>query len=134
MKKVILIGTALVAVHMILRGRREGEPDIFYVDHVPGNFNGICLPPLGIFIDQRNQANTELLKHEMVHWRQYQRMGLGPYYYNYLRDFIKVGYDAHPMEREARANESAYCRDNYTECVRNGKAKTAFNPNFRLKA
>jgi hypothetical protein len=131
MKKVILIGTALVAVHLILRSRREGEPDIFYVDQIPGNFNGICLPPLGIFINEKNMGNTELLKHEMVHWRQYQQRGLGGYYYEYLRDFFKVGYDAHPMEKEARANESAYCRDNYTECVRKGLALTAHNPNFR---
>lgn len=44
----------------------------------------------------------------------------------------QFGYDKMPMEIEARKNESDYCKNNYTECVRNGTAKTVYNPNFRL--
>ena len=43
----------------------------------------------------------------------------------------QFGYDKMPMEMEARANESDYCKENYTECVRNGKSNTVNNPNFR---
>jgi hypothetical protein len=128
------IGLAGLAVHCILRELRKKEPDIHYVDSIPGNFNGITIPPIGIFINKDAMGNEQLLKHELIHWRQYQRMGLGRYYYDYARDYLKVGYDAHPMELEARAEESAYCRENYTECVRNGTAKTAYNPKFRKAA
>lgn len=80
LKKIITVGGAIVATHLILRELRRREPDVHYVDHIPGNFNGICLPPIGIFINSEQQGNEELLKHETIHWRQYQRMGLGGYY------------------------------------------------------
>lgn len=129
--KVIAIGGALLSAHLVLRELRKREAIVRYVDHIPGNFTGICIPPVGVFIIKKQQGNSELLKHELVHWSQYQRMGLFSYYGGYLLDYLKHGYDKHPMEYEARQNENEYCRINYTECVRDGKARTVFNPNFR---
>lgn len=66
----------------------------------------------------------------MVHRHQYQRMGLIPYYWNYAKDYIVHGYELHPMEQEARFAEDDYCKTNYVECVRTGKAKTVQSEKF----
>lgn len=89
------------------------------------------MPPVGIYVKASQQANAELLKHELIHWQQYQRMGLLPYYFNYTKGMIMQGYDKHPMEMEARANETEFCKNNYTACVRNGTARTVSNGKFR---
>lgn len=107
-------------------------PTIRYVRKLMGNHNGACIPPFGVFIDQKQMGNSDILTHEMIHWKQYQRKGLIKYYGDYLSQYLKYGYDAMPMELEARANETAYCQQNYTKCVRNGTAKTVYNPNFRM--
>lgn len=130
-RTIIGIGGVALAVHMILREQRKKQPDIHYVDHIPGNFNAITLPPYGILVVQGHAGNEALIKHELIHWQQYQRMGLLPYYYNYMRDYFKFGYDLHPMEQEARQNETPFVQMNYTEAVRKGIAKTIQNPNFR---
>lgn len=131
MSKWLYIGGSLVLLHLILSEQRKNQPTIHYLDNLPFNHDGMTIPPVGIFIKKDQQQNEALLKHEMVHWQQYQRMGLVPYYLNYFTDMATKGYDAHPMELEARENETAYCKENYTECVRNGKANTVFNPIFR---
>lgn len=133
-KKVIAIGSVLLAVHLILRAQRKKEPAIRYVEKVPFGFNALTLPPAGIYIEKVQEGNEALLQHELIHWKQYQRMGLLPYYINYAYGMTVQGYDRHPMEIEARANESEYCRLNYTECVRNGSALTVRDPNFRKVA
>lgn len=130
-KTIIGIGGAMMAIHFILREIRKNQPDIHYVENIPGNYNAVTIPPAGIFISQDQAGNEALLKHEMIHWQQYQRMGLGPYYFNYFKGLIEHGYDQHPMEQEARQNETPFVQVNYTEAVRKGIAKTIQNPNFR---
>lgn len=131
MQTMIGVGLGVLAVHIVLSELRKKEPAIYYLEKLPGNYNGMTIPPVGIIIKADQAGNTELLDHEIVHWRQFQRMGLFPYYFNYMKGYLQQGYDKHPMEREARISESSYCRENYTECVRSGTAKTVFNPNFR---
>lgn len=130
------IGIGTLALISWLADQRAKEPTINYVDKLPLNmsYNGIALPPVGIFIKAEHQGNEALLKHELMHWRQYQRDGLIPFYAKYLANYFTVGYDRHPMEIEARqaAGESQHCIENYTLCIRTGTAKTAYNPNFRL--
>lgn len=133
-KKAIVIGSALLLLHLYLRQQRKKEPVVRYVDKVPLGFNALTLPPAGIFIENKHQGNEALLQHELIHWKQYQRMGLLPYYMGYLQGMASHGYDLHPMELEARANESEFCRTNYTACVRNGTARTITDPNFRKVA
>ena len=130
--KALLVGGTLLVAHLIFRQYRKKEPTIYYVDNVPLGFHAATIPPFGIYIQNNQMNNVELMKHELVHWKQYQRLGLVRYYTNYIEGLIRNGYDLHAMEQEARANENEYCRVNYTECVRNGMAKTVINPNFRL--
>lgn len=92
----------------------------------------MTVPPLGIFITRDQLGNDALLQHELIHWRQFQQIGLLPYYARYFFEKMKYGYDHMPMEIEARQGETDDVKVNYTEAVRTGQARTVYNPNFRL--
>jgi len=68
-------------------------------------YDGITLPPFGIFIRAECLADDRLCRHEAAHWRQYERMGVVRFYAAYLWGLLRHGYHDHPMEREARAAE-----------------------------
>lgn len=129
---ILLLASGAVALHFILRDLRKNQPTIHIQESLPLGLNAVTIPPLGIFIREQQSGNDALLQHEMIHWQQYQRMGLLPYYFNYAVDYIRHGYELHPMEQEARVNEDEYCRTNYIDCVRNGRSKTVVNPNFLM--
>jgi hypothetical protein len=93
--------------------------------------NAVTLPPFGIFINIKQRRNLQLLRHELRHWAQYERMGLVRFCIGYMAANIKYGYDHNPFEIEARSNENHFARYNYTEAVRTGLARTVSNPNFR---
>jgi hypothetical protein len=112
--------------------RRRQDVPVYYKPRLSGNYNARTIPPFGIYILESERDNANLLAHELVHWRQYQEQGLIPFYWNYLNEISTYGYDNMPMELEARFLENEYCRNNYTECVRNGQAITVHNPNFRM--
>ena len=65
-------------------------------------FGGVTLPPLGIFILAERINEDALVKHEQVHWAQYQRMGLVRFYATYIYQVLRYGYHNAPMEVEAR--------------------------------
>ncbi len=130
-RNALLIGAGLFIAHLALKQLRKKQPTIYYKEKLPFNYNALTVPPFGIYIKQEHEGNSALFQHELIHWRQYQRMGLVPYYFNYAVGMAS-GYDNHPMEKEARANESEYCQNNYTECVRNGTANTVHNSTFRV--
>ena len=111
--------------------RRNSNPHIFYVNKLPFGFNGFILPPFGIFIKKEFKDSEDLRLHELVHWNQFQRDGLLPFLFNYIKFQNAYGYDGNPYELEARYTESDFCKSNYSYCVRNGLAKTVYNPNFR---
>lgn len=127
---ILFIAGGVLALHFILREYRKREPDIHVQDQLPFGFNAVTIPPLGIFVRADQAGNKNLLDHEMVHWHQYQRMGLIPYYWKYAVGYLQHGYELHPMEQEARFNEDEYCRTHYVECVRSGKAKTVQSEKF----
>ena len=85
------------------------HPFIIYLPFkIPGKQIAITLLPFGIFIeselkryDSRDPCKHPLT-HEMVHWNQYQRMGLFSFHYNYLKYYLKSGRINNPMEDEAR--------------------------------
>lgn len=131
MKKVIMISAGLLVAHVILREQRKKDPVVHLVESIPLNYSAMTIPAVGIFISKKEANNSAILNHEKIHWQQYQKMGLLPFIGNYLKGLIVHGYDHHPMELEARYIETSDCRMNYTECVRNGTARTVFNPNFR---
>lgn len=107
------------------------SPPIRFKKTLAKNYNALTIPPFGIYIKESEKDNQKLIAHEIVHWKQYQKMGLLNYYFSYFKQLKEYGYDNMPMEQEARKNESEYCRENYTECVRTGDASTVHNPIFR---
>lgn len=125
----LVLGVAYLAYKSV-KARRT-PPPIFYKKRLWGNYNGYNIPPFGIWIKESEKENKALLTHELVHWRQYQERGLLPFFVEYGYHALTKGYDKNPMEIEARSNETPYCQQNYTECVRTGQAKTVHNPSFR---
>lgn len=109
----------------------ETDAPIIVVDELPGGFNALCVPPFGVFVKRDQEQNESLLEHELVHWQQFQQRGLLSFYSEYLQQWLTCGYDAMELEKEARFNECEFCREHYSYCVRNGIAKTVYNPNFR---
>lgn len=128
----LLLIVAAWYVLMCILASGSDEPPVYYKKKLLGNYNARTLPPFGIYIQEAHKGNAALLEHEKIHWQQYRRMGLIGFYLTYLYENAVYGYDCNSLEIEARANESEYCRQNYTECVRNGIAKTIHNPQFRL--
>lgn len=52
------------------------------------------------------QHDSRILRHELVHVAQYQRLGgIGPFLHRYLAECLTVGYLDSPLEVEARAGE-----------------------------
>lgn len=124
----VIAGT--VAIYNEVQKRRD-VPPVYIRKSLNGNYNAQTIPPFGIFVREDQMHNDALLAHELVHWRQYQQRGLIRFCFDYAKELETYGYDKMPMEQEARFMETQYCKDNYTECVRNGTAKTVYNPNFR---
>jgi len=111
--------------------RNRKDPPIYFKKKLSGNYNARTIPPFGIFILESERRNLDLIEHEKVHWKQFQELGLIGFYSKYAKQMKEYGYDGMPMEKEARFNESEFCREHYTECVRSGLSRTIFNPNFR---
>ncbi len=111
--------------------QRKRKPPIYIRKKILKGYNARTLPPFGIYIIETEKNNQALIDHELIHWKQYQKAGLLAYYTQYIRELKKYGYDKMPMEQNARINETEYCRNNYTECVRKGQSNTIHNPNFR---
>jgi len=70
-------------------------------------YAGITLPPFGIYILKEKMHEETLRNHELVHWRQYQKLGAIGFYAKYLYCNVKYGYWNNPMEVEARKNSEA---------------------------
>ena len=111
--------------------RFNDNPRIFYLKELPFGYNGFIVPSIGVFIKEEHRNSESLRLHELVHWQQFQREGLIVFLLSYAYNHIKYGYDGNPYEVEARFEESDFCKSNYTYCVRNGLAKTVYNPCFR---
>ena len=126
----IIIGSIIVfIIYNELQKRKPAK--VYYRKRLANNYNARTIPPFGIYVLESQKNNSALIDHELIHWKQYQEKGLFKFYNDYLKELNQFGYDSMPMEIAARSNESEYCKLNYTECVRNGKAKTVFEPNFR---
>ena len=111
--------------------RKNNNPPVFYLPKLPFGFNGFIIPAVGVFIKEEHKHSEDLLLHELVHWKQYQREGLLSFLLHYGFAHRQFGYDKNPYEIEARFRESDFCKSNYSYCVRNGLARTVYNPTFR---
>jgi hypothetical protein len=65
-------------------------------------YRAITLPPFGIYALQDSIQDEALLRHELVHWEQYKRMGALRFYVTYIWLLMRHGYKNHPMEIEAK--------------------------------
>ncbi len=131
--KEVIIGISVFSLLLLFvknQSARNSKPKIYLRKNLNG-YNARTLPPFGIYILEKEKNNKALLNHELIHWKQYQKLGLIKYYSQYYSQYKKYGYDKMPMEIEARTSENNYCKTSYTHCVRNGTAKTVQNKNFR---
>ena len=64
-------------------------------------FGGITLPS-GIYILREHMNDHALIAHERIHQRQMIRLGMIRFYALYLYQWLRYGYEAMPLEREAR--------------------------------
>jgi hypothetical protein len=83
----------------------------------------MTLPPFGIFIKKEFIGDKKILDHDLIHWKQYKRMGLFMYYFRYLVQLIIIGYDSMPMEMEARQSEDKHTQWNYREIYHKQKTQ-----------
>ena len=56
----------------------------------------------GIFVRSDCEGNHGLLRHELVHTAQYERMGRRPFLAQYLYECLSAGYPFGALEEEAR--------------------------------
>jgi len=80
---------------------------VYYLPfNIPGEQMAITIPPFGMFVEPKykNEKNKpcSVLNHERVHWKQYKRMGLFSFYFNYFKIYLKSGRIHNWMEDEAR--------------------------------
>jgi hypothetical protein len=85
-------------------------------------YAGLCLPPIGIWLApelltwQRagmpgpvpGTAADRLLIHELRHWHQARVLGVWRWYALYAWWTLTRGYQANPLEQDARAVAAAY--------------------------
>lgn len=85
------------------------RPKIYYVKWLP-SAKAITAPPFGIFIKTKYKGVKGIRIHELTHWRQYLRMGLLKFYWNYFKESLFNDYVHMPMEREAENRQKVFSR------------------------
>ena len=88
-------------------------PKIYYLRWVVPPFRAMTIPPIGIIIRADLKGDDQILAHDLIHWRQYERMGFFLYYFRYFVQMLLIGYDTMPMEMEARQFDSEETKWNY---------------------
>ena len=73
----------------------KNERIIYLPFNIPGKQMAITIPPFGIFIESKYKKDGNrpgsVLSHERIHWKQFRRMGLFSFYYNYFLAYAKYG-------------------------------------------
>ena len=69
---------------------------------IPGKQMAATIPPFGTFIESRYKNDKSIIRHELAHWDQYNRMGFTRFYTTYFKEYVKYGRINGPMEKEAR--------------------------------
>jgi hypothetical protein len=76
------------------------------IDFLDPGTHGLTLG-YGIFIRADCAGERALMRHELVHVAQYERLGgIEPFLQQYLMECLTVGYDASPLEQEAIVQSS----------------------------
>ena len=98
MKKYTLITLFILLTYFSFK-----KDKIYYIPfNIPGSQMAITIPPFGTFIESKYKTDKTMLKHEMIHWNQFYRMGFITFYSTYISEYIKYGRKYGPMEIEAR--------------------------------
>lgn len=101
MKKIIIL-----IVFSIIYLFSINNTKIYYVNYLPCNFKGMTIPPFGIFIKKtyKNETNKpgSLIRHERIHWLQYEKLGLFSFYKTYFLEYYNNGYKNNKLEIQAR--------------------------------
>ena len=98
MKKYVLIIITFFLVFFIMKKNK-----VYYIPFdIPGSQMAATIPPFGIFIEKKYKEDKSLLNHELVHWDQYNEMGVFGFYSTYISEYVKYGRKYGPMEVEAR--------------------------------
>jgi hypothetical protein len=63
--------------------------------------DGICVPPLGIYIKRKFKDDDALLAHELGHWSQYREWGFWKFWWTVARCYIDGRQDSDFIERDA---------------------------------
>ena len=132
-KNVVLVIVSVLALDYII-AKLQSTPKITIKENLPFNYNAQTIPPFGIRIQEEDKENEILRKHELVHWKQYRKTGAIIFHLKYGLQRIIYGYEKMPMEIEARilSGEKQECITDYTNCVRDGRANTITDANFRV--
>ena len=88
---VIFIITLFITLLTIFKKER-----VFYLPfNIPGRQMAITIPPFGIFIESEYKSQGggpgSVLSHERIHWKQFRKMGLLPFYFNYFVAYVQHG-------------------------------------------
>lgn len=114
-------GVALIAFTLADNAQTKSSgPDVF-ICRLPFGFRGMCVPPIGVFIDERWAFDQTVLEHELAHWRQYQRSGSAiSFGLRILGEYLTKGYGNSQLEVEARqeSREIPDCINEYEACYR----------------
>jgi hypothetical protein len=88
---------------ILLFGVTYKKDKVYYIPFdIPGSQMAATIPPFGTFIESKYETDKSILRHEMVHWSQYDRMGFFGFYSTYISEYKKYGRKHGPMEVEAR--------------------------------
>lgn len=96
---VMFLSAAVMAVNVYII--RNWKPKIFLTNKVIKPYRGMAIPPFGIFIKPESKSRT-VIKHELIHWRQFRELGFLGFYFRYTWQMLRYGYDKAPLEKEAR--------------------------------
>lgn len=83
-------------------------PFVYYLPfNIPGKQMASTIPPFGIFIESKYENENSnnpcsIMKHEIIHWEQYKKIGLISFHYNYLKCYLNSGRINNWMEEKAR--------------------------------
>jgi len=86
-KKIVGIIGLVFLLYVIVK-----KDHVYYLPfNIPGNQMAITIPPFGMFIEGHLKGNDELVRHEQVHWSQYERMGFFTFYATYFKEYFTYG-------------------------------------------
>jgi len=92
---------SLILISMSIFSVRKEK--IYYIPFdIPGSQMAATIPPFGTFIESKHKKDKSIVRHELAHWVQYNRMGFLNFYGTYFKEYLKYGRKYGPMEVEAR--------------------------------